>query len=84
MLEIRGASVQLNDNGGGGLVIGEWPKLAIFGFPASQGSMLTANNNGGYRHHYCDSTADSFGSCSGSGAHTSAPPTMAAAGILSE
>jgi hypothetical protein len=45
ILEIRGAQVQLNDNGGAGLVAGSG-QVAIFGFTAAQGSTLTANGNG--------------------------------------
>lgn len=45
ILEIRGAQVQMNDNGGIGLVAGSG-QVAIFGFSASQGSTLTANGNG--------------------------------------
>ena len=47
MLEIRGAQVQMNDNGGAGLVAGSG-QVAIFGFTASQGSTLTANGNGDF------------------------------------
>jgi hypothetical protein len=47
MLEIRGAQVQLNDNGGAGLVAGSG-QVAIFGFTAAQGSTLTANGNGNF------------------------------------
>ena len=47
ILEIRGAQVQLNDNGGIGLVAGSG-QVAIFGFSASQGSTLTANGNGDF------------------------------------
>jgi Periplasmic copper-binding protein (NosD) len=47
MLEIRGAQVQMNDNGGAGLVAGSG-QVAIFGFTAAQGSTLTANRNGNF------------------------------------
>jgi hypothetical protein len=45
MLELRGATVQLTDNGAVGLVIGGGSNLATFLFTASQGSMLTVNNH---------------------------------------
>lgn len=45
MIELRGASVQLTDNGAVGLVIGGGSNLATFLFTASQGSMLTINNH---------------------------------------
>jgi len=44
MLEIRGAQVQMNDNGGAGLVAGSG-QVAIFGFTATQGSTLTAKQS---------------------------------------
>jgi hypothetical protein len=44
-LEIRGASVQAIDNGGNGVDIGD-SQAIIFGYPESQGSILTAQNNG--------------------------------------
>ena len=47
ILEIRGAQVQMNDNGGIGLVAGSG-QVAIFGFLASQGSTLTANRMGNF------------------------------------
>jgi hypothetical protein len=46
ILEIRGAQVQLNNNGVNGLVAGPGCAVAIFGFTASKGSTLTANENG--------------------------------------
>jgi Right handed beta helix region len=45
VLEIRGAHVQANDNGGVGIVAGSG-QLAIFGFADSAGSTLTASDNG--------------------------------------
>jgi len=45
-LEIRGASVQASNNGGGGVDIVD-SQAIIFGYPESQGSILTAHNNGG-------------------------------------
>jgi hypothetical protein len=45
MMEIRGAQVQVNDNGAFGLVVAG-SQVAFFGFAASQGSTLTANGNG--------------------------------------
>jgi Right handed beta helix region len=47
MLEIRGAQVELNGNGGAGLLAGSG-QVAIFGFTAAQGSTLTANGNGNF------------------------------------
>jgi hypothetical protein len=44
-LEIRGASVQASNNGGGGVDIVD-SQAIIFGYPESQGSILTAQNNG--------------------------------------
>ena len=44
-MEIRGASVQASHNGGGGVDIVD-SQAIIFGYPESQGSMLTAHNNG--------------------------------------
>lgn len=46
MLEIRGGQVQVNDNGGTGIVMGG-SQLAIFGFTEAQqpGSSLTVNGN---------------------------------------
>jgi hypothetical protein len=43
-LEIRGASVQASHNGGGGVDIVD-SQAIIFGYPESQGSILTAHNN---------------------------------------
>ena len=45
MLEIRGAHVQANGNGGIGVIAGSG-QLALFGLASSAGSTLTANNNG--------------------------------------
>jgi hypothetical protein len=44
-LEIRGASVQASNNARGGVDIVD-SQAIIFGYPESQGSMLTAHNNG--------------------------------------
>jgi Right handed beta helix region len=44
-LEIRGASVQASHNVGGGVDIVD-SQAIIFGYPESQGSLLTAHNNG--------------------------------------
>ena len=43
-LEIRGASVQASNNSGGGVDIVD-SQAIIFGYPESQGSILTAHNN---------------------------------------
>ena len=45
MIELRGPTVQLIDNGAAGLVIGGGSNLATFLFTASHGSMLTVNNH---------------------------------------
>ena len=45
-LEIRGASVQASNNGGGGVDIVD-SQAIIFGYPESQGSILAVHNNGG-------------------------------------
>jgi hypothetical protein len=45
ILELRGAMVQLTDNGAAGLVIGGGSNLATFLFTTSQGSMLSINNH---------------------------------------
>jgi len=68
MLEIRGAQVQMNDNGGIGLVAGSG-QVAIFGFSASQGSTLTANGNGGNGIQISGSLLTIFGNDFGSGAN---------------
>jgi hypothetical protein len=44
-LEIRGAAVQASNNGGGGVDIVD-SQAVLFGYPESQGSVLTAHNNG--------------------------------------
>jgi hypothetical protein len=44
-LEIRGASVQASNNGGGGIDIVD-SQAIIFGYPESQGSIVTADDNG--------------------------------------
>jgi Right handed beta helix region len=44
-LEFRGASVEASHNGGGGVDIVD-SQAIIFGYPESQGSTLTAQNNG--------------------------------------
>jgi hypothetical protein len=68
ILEIRGAQVQMNDNGGIGLVAGSG-QVAIFGFTASQGSMLTANENGDFGIIISGSQLTILGSDFGSGAN---------------
>jgi parallel beta helix pectate lyase-like protein len=45
-LEIRGASVHASDNGGNGIDIVD-SQAIMFGFPESQGSLLTVHNNAG-------------------------------------
>jgi Periplasmic copper-binding protein (NosD) len=45
IVELRGARVELNENGGYGLVAASGSHVAIFGFQASRGSTLTANGN---------------------------------------
>lgn len=45
MLEILGAVVQASNNGGGGVDIVD-SQAVIFGYPESQGSVLTAHDNG--------------------------------------
>ena len=45
VLEIRGAHVQANHNGGVGVVAGSG-QIALFGLSSSDGSTLTATNNG--------------------------------------
>ncbi len=45
MLEIRGAQVEVNNNGSFGLVVAQ-SSVAIYGFTESQGSTLTMNGNG--------------------------------------
>jgi hypothetical protein len=68
ILEIRGAQVQMNDNGGIGLVAGSG-QVAIFGFAASQGSTLTANGNGDFGIIIFGSQLTILGSDFGSGAN---------------
>lgn len=46
IVELRGAQVELNENGGYGLIAASGSHLAIFGFQVSRGSTLTANGNG--------------------------------------
>jgi len=45
MVEIRGATITANDNGGVGVLVGSG-QLAIFGFATSAGSTLNASGNG--------------------------------------
>jgi Right handed beta helix region len=83
MLEIRGAQVQLNDNGGAGLVAGSG-QVAIFGFTAAQGSTLTANGNGdfGIIIFTPQSQLTIYGSDFGSGATVITAANNGVAGIL--
>jgi hypothetical protein len=81
MLEIRGAQVQMNDNGGIGLVAGSG-QVAIFGFSASQGSTLTANGNGGWGIIIFGSQFTILGSDFGSGANVITAANNGADGIL--
>jgi len=46
IVELRGARVELNQNGGYGLIAASGSQVAIFGWQASEGSWLTANGNG--------------------------------------
>jgi len=84
MLEIHGAQVQPNNNGGAGLVAGSG-QVAIFGFTAAQGSTLTANGNGncGIIIFTPQSQLTIYGSdFFGSGANIITAANNAAAGIL--
>ncbi|MDQ3254023.1 MAG: hypothetical protein M3R15_08970 [Acidobacteriota bacterium] len=46
VLEIRGATVQINNDNEFGLIAASGSQVALFGFDESQGSTLTANGNG--------------------------------------
>jgi hypothetical protein len=46
IVELRGAQVELNDNGGYGLIAASGSHLAIFGWQSAAGSTVTANGNG--------------------------------------
>ena len=46
IVELRGAEVELNENGGYGLIAASGSHVAIFGWAAAAGSTLTANGNG--------------------------------------
>jgi hypothetical protein len=81
ILEIRGAQVQMNDNGGIGLVAGSG-QVAIFGFAAAQGSTLTANGNGGWGIIIFGSQFTILGSDFGSGANVITAANNGADGIL--
>jgi hypothetical protein len=81
ILEIRGAQVQMNDNGGIGLVAGSG-QVAIFGFTASQGSTLTANGNGDFGIIISGSQLTILGSDFGSGANVITAANNGADGIL--
>jgi hypothetical protein len=81
ILEIRGAQVQMNDNGGIGLVAGSG-QVAIFGFTAAQGSTLTANGNGGWGIIIFGSQFTILGSDFGSGANVITAANNGADGIL--
>ncbi|HEX9871261.1 MAG TPA: right-handed parallel beta-helix repeat-containing protein [Candidatus Tectomicrobia bacterium] len=81
ILEIRGAQVQMNDNGGIGLVAGSG-QVAIFGFTAAQGSTLTANRNGGWGIIISGSQLTILGSDFGSGANIITAANNGADGIL--
>jgi len=81
ILEIRGAQVQMNDNGGIGLVAGSG-QVAIFGFTASQGSTLTANGNGDFGIIISGSQLTILGSDFGSGANIITAANTGVAGIL--
>ena len=81
MLEIRGAQVQMNDNGGIGLVAGSG-QVAIFGFAAAQGSTLTANGNGDFGIIIYNSLLTILGSDFGSGANVITAANNGVAGIL--
>jgi hypothetical protein len=46
IVELRGAQVELNENGGYGLIAASGSHLAIFGWQSAAGSTVTANGNG--------------------------------------
>ena len=83
MLEIRGAQVQMNDNGDIGLVAGGG-QVAIFGFTAAQGSTLIANGNGGWGIIIFGSQFTILGSDFGSDANIITAANNGADGILGQ
>ena len=46
IVELRGAQVELNENGGYGLIAASGSHVSIFGWQAAIGSTVTANGNG--------------------------------------
>jgi hypothetical protein len=46
IVELRGAQVELNENGGYGLIAASGSHVAIFGWQSAAGSTVTANGNG--------------------------------------
>ena len=46
IVELRGAQVELNENGGYGLIAASGSHVAIFGWQSAAGSTITANANG--------------------------------------
>ena len=62
MLELRGANVQLTDNGAVGLVIGGGSTLTTLLFPSSPASTLAANNHFAAGIIALDATIELFGS----------------------
>ena len=46
IVELRGAQVELNENGGYGLIAASGSHIAIFGWQSAAGSAVTANGNG--------------------------------------
>jgi Right handed beta helix region len=62
MLELRGANVQVTDNGGAGLVIGGGSNMSTLLFPSSPASTLTVNNHFAAGIIALDATIELFGS----------------------
>jgi Right handed beta helix region len=81
ILEIRGAQVQMNDNGGIGLVAGNG-QVAIFGFTAAQGSTLTTRGNGSWGIIIFGSQFTILGSDFGSGTNIITAANNGADGIF--
>jgi Right handed beta helix region len=81
ILEIRGAQVQMNDNGGIGLVAGSG-QVAIFGFTAAQGSTLTTRGNGSWGIIIFGSQFTILGSDFGSGTNIITAANNGADGIF--
>jgi hypothetical protein len=80
-LELRGASVQTSDNGGGGLDIGA-SQVVIFGVPESQGSAITATGNAGDGIFVASGSLNAFGGAfAGSGTFTITSSGNGASGI---